>query len=154
MPLAAPAAELVPNGMLHTPLDPIGAAKRETLMTGQLRVSISTIQVCVLQRSLQSHYFQCRHNMGGLQIRAISPTSIGIEEDGRRWETPLLFTGQLLPVSSQASYMQVLTCQNLPAFMHFIATPDVAAPPQIDNSAQDLSCEMPAMCVTCNNTPH
>ena len=66
MPLASPAAELVPNGMLHTPLDPIGAAKRETLMTGQLRVSISTIQVCVLQRSLQSHYFQCRHNMGGL----------------------------------------------------------------------------------------
>ena len=66
MPLAAPAAELVLNGILNTPLDPTDAAKRGTLMTGQLRVSISTIQVCVLQRSLQRHYFQFRHNMGGL----------------------------------------------------------------------------------------
>lgn len=61
MPLASPAAELVPNGMLHTPLDPIGAAKRGTLMTGQLRVSISTIQVCVLQRSASLFSVSTQH---------------------------------------------------------------------------------------------
>ena len=37
---AAPASKLVPNVLLRSPLDYINEAKRGTLITGQLRVSI------------------------------------------------------------------------------------------------------------------
>ena len=135
--VVTPAAKLVPNVMLRIPLDPTGKAERGILMTGQLRISYTLTQACVLERLLQPHFtvwpemLGVRRHAEALKGQTKRNTSMRLRRGCG--ENKKQHYHQCHPVSTALAAARTATQESA-----FTATVDAAKIRQVDNGAHQL----------------